>query len=68
MMAPEKENSPVEKVQTATKKVASEKSKNPQKNPRKDWLILLIIGITALLIGIGCIIFALLKPKAESEA
>ena len=67
-MAPEKENSPVEKVQTATKKVASEKSKNPQKNPRKDWLILLIIGITALLIGIGCIIFALLKPKAESEA
>ena len=67
-MAPEKISKPVEKPQDAIKKIASKESADSQKKVKKGWLVFLIVGIIAMLIGLGCIIYALLKPKVEAEA
>lgn len=63
-MAPEKPIELVEKSKNEKKDVAT---KNPSKT-KKDWLVFLIIGIVSFAAGMGCIIYALLKPQIKSEA
>lgn len=67
-MAPEKPNKPVEKVQKIVAEESKDIAKKPQVKQRKDWLVFLIIGIFAALVGVGCLLFALFKPRAEIEA
>lgn len=37
-----------------------------EKNKSKQWLICLIVGIVGLVGGIGCILYGVLRPKAET--
>ena len=65
-MKPENINQPVENSKPADEK--NKHNNTVDKTSEKKWNVFLAIGIVAFLAGVGCAVFALLKPQASSEA
>ncbi len=67
-MAPENSNKTAKEIKKVEVIDSTDTPRKPKAKQKKDWVIFLTIGIIAMLIGVGCLLFALLKPRAEIEA